>query len=356
MVVRTAVLEGAFESIDQSAGDSPVWPGGQRYYVYGSLFFKHLMENVSLYGPGPMWDFVEAVAGQWVPYRVNSAARESFGVSFSEAWKEWEAGLEARYQALRDSLASRAPLTQGEPLVNAGYYAWSPEPSPDGRTLAFAQVDGRSDPQLRLQDLSSGEERKLARTNSLSQFSWTPSGSILFSQLRYTDSYRVRGDLFLVDPNGAVRAVTSGARLDHPDVSPGGNRIAAVEEGNGSNRLVTIDLGTGEVRPLGGEDPEELWAYPRWSPDGRFLAASRWRPGAYFDLVILTPEGEVLWEVTQDRAIDNGASWTPDGRWLIWSSDRSGIPNLYAVPVQPETGEPGAELQITNLLGRQGIK
>ncbi|MGD2121113.1 MAG: hypothetical protein PVJ76_05185, partial [Gemmatimonadota bacterium] len=231
MVVRTAVLEGAFESIDQTSGDSPVWPGGQRYYVYGSLFLKHMMD---LHGPEAMGAFVEAVAGQWVPYRLNAAARGAFGISFSEAWSDWQDGLELRYQALQDSLASWAPLTRGEVLVRGGYYAWSPEPSPDGLSLAFARSDGRSDPQLRLKDLRSGRERKLVRTNNLPQFSWLPSGEILFSQIHYTDSYRARGDIFLADADGSVREITAGARLDHPDVSSSGDRIVAVEEGRGS--------------------------------------------------------------------------------------------------------------------------
>ena len=128
MVVRTAILEGRFETIDQTSGDSPLWPGGQRYYVYGSLFLKYLMDQ---HGREAMGAFVKAVAGQWIPYRLNSAARDAFGVSFSEAWEEWRAGLEGRYAALRDSL-EQAPLTEGEALTGEGYYAWSPEPSPDG--------------------------------------------------------------------------------------------------------------------------------------------------------------------------------------------------------------------------------
>ncbi len=72
MVVRTAILEGRFETIDQTSGDSPTWPGGQRYYVYGSLFLKHLMDR---HGPEAMGAFVEAVADQWIPYRLNAAAK-----------------------------------------------------------------------------------------------------------------------------------------------------------------------------------------------------------------------------------------------------------------------------------------
>lgn len=348
MVVRTAILEGRFESLDQSSGNSPIWPGGERYYVYGSLFLDHLLRR---HGEEAMGSFVRAMAGQWIPYRLNSAAREAFGVSFSRAWEDWKQELEKRYGALRDSLAARAPLTRGEALTEGGYYARDPEPSPDGSFLAFARLDGRSDARVSLVDLVSGGEEKLARTNSLSNLSWTPAGQVLFAQIDYTDSYRLRQDLYVAGRDGKVTRLTEGARLDHPDVAPEGDRAVAVQEEGGSTRLVLVDLGSGTVRPLMDYRPQELWAYPRWSPDGRWIAASRWRAGAYYDVVVLGAEGEVAWEVTRDRAVDNSPAWSPDGRWLLWASDRSGIPNLFAVPVDPSSGEPGPAKQVTNLLG-----
>jgi len=348
MVVRTAILEGRFESIDQSSGNSPVWPGGQRYYVYGSLFLDHLLER---YGEEAMGTFVRAMAGQWIPYRLNSAAREAFGVSFSRAWGEWRGELESRYGALRDSLAARAPFTHGEALTVGGYFARDPEPSPDGRFLAYVRLDGRSDPQISLVDLDSGGEAKLARTNSLSNLAWTPSGQVLFSQIDYTDSYRLRQDLYLAERDGRVVRLTEGARLNHAHVAPDGHRAVAVQDEGGSTRLVLVDLPSGHVHPLGDYATQELWAYPRWSPDGRWIAASRWRAGALYDVVLLTPTGEVAWEVTRDRSIDTAPVWSPDGRWLLWASDRSGIPNLYAVTVDAATGEPGPRRQVTNVLG-----
>ena len=348
MVVRTAILEDRFESIDRSSGESPVWPAGQRHYIYGSLFFQWLVDR---HGEEALRAFVEAVAGQWIPYRLNSAATGAFGTSFSEAWGEWRAELEGRYSVLSADLAKKAPLTQGEALTDDGYYAWDPAVSPDGRWLAFTRLDGRSDAQIRLRDLGSGQERKLTRTNGLTNLAWTPAGELVFSQTGHVDSYRVRGDLFLTDVEGNVRQVTRGARLDHPDVAPDGNRVVAVQEDGGTSRLVMVDLASGEVSPLTEYQPQELWSYPRWSPDGQWIAVSRWHPGAYFDVVLMNPSGEVLWEVTRDRAVDNGPAWSPDGEWLLWASDRSGISNLYAVPVDARSGEPGTVRQITNILG-----
>lgn len=347
MIARTAILEDQFESIDQSSGDSPRWPGGERYYAYGSLFLQRLAD---LYGQEAVGAFVHAFGGEWIPYRLNAAAEDAFGVSFSDAWEEWKRDLQLRYAALQDSLALWAPLTVGESLTSEGYYAWDPELSPDGKVLAFTRQDGRSDSQVRLIDLATGKQAKLARTNSVVNLGWTPSGDVIYSQLDYLDSYRLRRDLFRTTPGGRTVRITRGARLDHPDVAPDGNRVVAVQEAEGANRLVIVDLASGSVSPITEYRSEELWAYPRWSPDGRWIAASRWRVG-YYDLVLLDPRGEVLSEVTGDRAIDNSPTWSPDGRWLLWASDRSGIPNLYAVPVDLRTGGPGDPRQVTNFLG-----
>ncbi len=348
MVVRTDILEGEFESIDQASGDSQVWPGGERYYVYGSLFLDHLLER---HGEEAMNRFIREVAGQWVPYRVDAAARAAFGISFSDSWSAWKEELEVRYAALRDSLSAWAPLTAPERLTEEGYYAQNPRTSPRGDWVAFARHDGRSDPQIRLLDPATHESRELARTNRLANFSWTPTGGILFSQTEYTDSYRIRGDLFLAEANGKVERLTVGARLDHPDVSPSGTRAVATQEEGGTNRLVMVDLTDGRIQPLTEYAPLVHWAYPRWSPDGRWIAVARWTAGAYYDLLVLDPEGDVLFQVTRDRAVDNAPTWSPDGRWLLWASDQSGIPNLYAVEIDGESGAPGPRMQVTNVPG-----
>ena len=44
-VVRTQALGGRSESVDQALGRSPMWPGGDRPYVFGSLFFRYLSDT-----------------------------------------------------------------------------------------------------------------------------------------------------------------------------------------------------------------------------------------------------------------------------------------------------------------------
>jgi Tol biopolymer transport system component len=348
MILRTAILEGGFESINQVSSRAPVWPGGQRSYVYGSLFLDHLLDK---HGEASMGAFTDAVARQWVPFRVNAAARDAFGESFSDAWGEWEEELRGRYMDQRDDLAARAPLTVGEVLTEEGQYALNPVPSPSGDEVAFSRYDSRSDIQLRLISAETGEARKLTRLNRLANLAWTPDGKILLSQTEFADPYRIRNDLYLAERGGEVERLTQGSRLDHPHVAPDGLVAVAIQEEGGTTRLVRVGLDDGRVDPLTDYDPLVHWAYPQWSPDGSWIAAARWTLGAYYDVVILDGEGRVIQEVTRDRAVDISPSWSPDGRWLLWSSDLTGIPNLHAVSVDPGTGKVGPRRQITNFLG-----
>jgi Tol biopolymer transport system component len=348
MILRTAILEGGFESLNQVSSDPPTWPGGQRYYVYGSLFLEHLLAK---HGEAAVGEFADAVARQWVPFRMDAAAQSAFGESFTSAWAEWEEGLRVRYAKEKAELAEMAPLTVGEVLTEEGQYALNPAPSPQGDQVAFSRYDARSDTQLRLISPETGDSRKLTRLNRLANLSWTPQGTILLSQTEFTDPYRIRGDLYLADPDGEVERLTWGTRLDHPHVEPQGRFAVAVQEEGGTTRLVKVNLQDGGIEPLTDYDAQVHWAYPQWSPDGRWLAAARWSLGAFYDVVILNQEGQVVREVTRDRAVDIAPSWSPDGGWLLWSSDRSGIPNLYAVSVDPQDGAVGPLRQLTNVLG-----
>lgn len=346
MVLRTAVLEGEFETLDQVGGETSVWPGGNRPYVYGSLFFDHLVRE---HGQEHMAEFAEAVDGQIIPFRLNAAARESFGVAFSDAFRRWTRELEARNARLVEELERRGPLTRPEPIATAGRWALHPRVSPDGATVAYTRSDGSSDPQIHLTDPAGRTSRKLTRANGLSLLDWTPGGRVVFSQTEFVDPYRSYKDLYVADPaNGSVRRVTTGARLDFPAVAPDGARAAAIQQDDGLTWPVVVDLATGETRRLIEPAPDAHWAYPAWSPDGRWIAVSRWEPGAFYDLLILDPSGRVVERVTRDRAIDLSPTWSPDGRTLLWASDRTGIPNLFAAEIEPD-GRVGRVRQVTNL-------
>ncbi len=347
MVMRAAALEDAWPRLDQVTGTTPTWPGGHRPYVYGARYLEHLAER---HGPEAMGRLARSLADLWIPYRLNAAARRALGSTVSESWEEWGRAKRAEYRSLARSLAESAPVTEGAVLAEAGRVAGQVAVSPDGARVALFRADGVDAAQIRIFDADGSGERRLARVNGPgASLSWAPDGSLYFTQLEFSDPYRLTGDVYRATPQGEIERVTRGQRLTHVDVAPAGDRAIAVQEGEGTNRLVEVDLGTGAVRALTEPDPELHWAYPRWSPDGTRVAAVRWRAPGFMDVVVVDEEARALFEVTRDRAVDTAPSWTPDASTVIWSSDRTGVANLYAAAL--DSGGVARVRQVTNVLG-----
>ena len=350
MVLRTAALEGSLDRLDQVSGISPVWPGGYRAYVYGAHYMDWLAEE---HGEETLGDFARSVADLLVPYRMGAAARNAFGTGIGDSWDEWQRGLTAKYGDLAARLAEHAPITVGETVDDAGRLAQQPIVSPDGATLAFARADGVDASQIRVSAPDGSNARRLTRRNGPNgTLSWGPDGDLVFSQLEYGGLYHLTSDLYRATLGGGVERLTRGRRLTHADVSPGGEVAVAVREGGGTNGLVIVEVATGDVTPLTERRDDTHWAYPRWSPDGDRIAAVRWTRPAMMDIVILDANGRLVARVTNDRAVDTTPFWTADGSTLLWSSDRTGIPNVFAARVDRLEGGGEPEVrQVTNILG-----
>jgi hypothetical protein len=330
MVVRTDALDGGVDAFDRLASGSPVWPGPARVYIHGSLFMDYLAER---FGPDATARIVRSTAGALLPPPVwfNGVGRAALGVTFRQAYDDWRTEMEARAATLRDELLARG-VTAGTPLTAHGGWAMHPRFAPDSRHIAYSANDGRGPPALRVIDAASGESAWTERTNGISAASWLPDGSVLFSQLDFVDPLRIYSDLSIAGPRGA-RPVTRGGRLQDPDVAPDGAAAVAVENDGGTNRLVVVDLATGTVRPLTDLDPGVHWALPRFAPGGRHIAAGRWSAGGDYDVVVLDTSGRIVLQVTAEPGISAAPAWAPDGRWLLFWSDRTGIPNVYAADV-----------------------
>ncbi|HEX8393403.1 MAG TPA: hypothetical protein VF665_13750, partial [Longimicrobium sp.] len=338
MVLRTAILEDRFFSIDRVTGDPVSWPGGNAAYVYGSEFEDWLARR---YGQERAGEFVRVVGRRLIPYRVDDAARTAYGQSFSDAYTEWNAELDARYRGLADSLR-REGITQAEVLTPYGRATQFPRWSPDGSRIAFAASTGRDEPSTRTVDLQGREEILAART-TVGPLSWRRDGrSLVTSQLDLVDPYRMYGDLYDVRAGDADR-LTRGARLSEPDVAADG-RIVAIQ-GGGDTTVIVIAGARGENRrAITRGNPDERWTAPRWSPDGSRIAVARVRTGGLYDVVVMDTDGRVVRELTQDRALDMNPAWSPDGRYVLFSSDRTGIPNLYAYDLRD-----GRLMQVSNV-------
>ncbi len=346
MVVRTAVLEDRFERMDRLNESSPIWPGGQRIYIYGSLFLHWLAEQ---HGDEVNGALVDRTASAFLPPFLffDRVAKRTFGRSFDEAYADWHRALQARYGQLADSLRA-AGLTTSERITTHGRWAVYPRVSPDGQHIAYAAEDGANVPHTRVIEIATGRVVREHRSNGVGVHAWLPDGRALVrTQFEYDGPYHVLRDLEIVGESG--RRLTRQARLQDPDVSRDGRRIIAVQSGGGTNRLVTVDPATGDIAALTPFAAGEQWAFPRWSPDGTRIAVSRARAGGAYDVVVLDATGREVGSWSDDPAIDAAPAWSPDGRYVVYHSDRNGIPNLYAA----DLADPASPVvrQVTNVLG-----
>ncbi len=167
------------------------------------------------------------------------------------------------------------------------------------------------------------------------QPAFSPDGQSIAFQ-----STRSGGGIFIMGATGeSVRRVTNYGF--NPAWSPDGKQIVcaayglALPEYRGNVRchLWTVEVSSGKSRLLDVRDG----TLPSWSPNGRRIAYATngiWtveaRPGL--------PAGRV--RATFGPFLDWNPVWSPDGKWLYFSSDRSGTMSLWRVRIDQDSGEP----------------
>lgn len=346
MLARTAAIEHRIPPLDRLSAPHPAWPGGQQSYGYGALLMEYIAER---HGADAHRAIVEATGASILPTFLffDHVADRAVGEPFDVLYDQW------REQTSRSALdlATRleeAGLTELEAVAGEGPFAVMPRVSPEGARLSFASHDYRSDPETRIVDLTSGRERKVARRNQsgsmLGPAAWLPDGTgMVLAQLERHGPYRTFSDLWHLDLDGRERQLTRGERIAQPDVAPDGRSIAAIRNRSGALQLVVHDLETGATRVVADAAPGDAFDSPRWSPDGSRIAVGRHAAGRT-DVVVVDLTTGVIVPLTEDDALDLTPTWSPDGSWVLWSSDRTGIPNIMAARA-PAAARTGAEAQ-----------
>ena len=230
--------------------------------------------------------------------------------------------------------------------------------------LSSRQLTGS--PVIVLRDVMAGE------ANGQAHFSVSASGTLVYLSGRDTQQER---SLMLVDRSGTAKPLTSDRRaFETPSISPDGRRI-----------VVTITAANDSLWSMEFDRPsltrityEAENAFPIWSPDGTRLALGRHRGGearqlftmpsdgsttpqrlhASFrneephswtregDLLAFTraePTGNDIWVVNMTgelkprpllatRFNETNPRFSPDGRWIAYTSDESGRVEVYVRP------------------------
>ena len=322
MVARAVAIEGSGRRLDEVSLATSRYPGGQSAYVYGSLLFDYLSETR---GAEHVPEFVERVSRAPLPFFLNRAARRAFGVTLVDAWREFQDSLR------REVVTPASPMPGWRELTTAGREVQSPRWL-DERSILYSAATGRDVPGAYVVDLD-GRNRRIGRRNGIEPNVPLRDGSILFAQLEFVDPNNVRSDLY-IQRGGRQQRLTWGARLAHPDARDDG-AIVAVQAAPGTTRLVRVTADGRTITPITTAVVDTQWSEPRWSPDGSRIAAVRRARNGVSEIVIIDPDGRLLASLSRSRSVEGSPSWTRDGATIVFSSDRGGSPQLYAIAADP---------------------
>ena len=122
-----------------------------------------------------------------------------------------------------------------------------------------------------------------------------------------------------------------------PAWSPDSRRLAYVSFEGSISTIFVQTLRTGNRVKVSSR--AGINGAPAFSPDGRKLVLTLGGLDGNLDIHVLDLATREVTRLTSNRAIDTEGTWSPDGRTIYFTSDRSGGPQVYRVGVNGGTPE-----------------
>jgi TolB protein len=197
-------------------------------------------------------------------------------------------------------------------LTNGIGNAFSPNPSPDGKTILFANQPFSGPAALWLM-ASTGKNPRILYSGSgaIVGAAWAPDGQTI----AFVMSVDSQGNhqVFLIDVNvipAAPRQITHdlAGLTGSLDWSPDGNYLLLCAGPAGDKDIFSLEVATGEVIQLtdGGNN-----AAAAYSPDGKWIAFNSLRNNDQADIFIMQADGTYQRQLTDDPEPDWQPQWEP---------------------------------------------
>jgi hypothetical protein len=355
MWMRDALRENKFPSLKDMTRNSEYFP-----YRYGQAF----------------WSFMTGLFGDTVVYPLfrktaevgyDKAIKELTGLdekAFSEAWKKNLSEYYSQFKDLKaDSLVGKLLLGK-----NVGEINIAPVISPNGQYVAFLSEKNFFGIDLFLADARSGKVLKTlsstARESHIDDFSYiesTGTWSPFSDRFAFVGFSKGNSVLTIVDMDTKRKTTSieiSGLPyFSNPCWSPDGDEIVVSGMVNGQGDLFLYNLKTHKMTQLTNDWYSDI--QPQWSPDGRFILFVSDRPAKgntykskALQLCLFDREQKDVTVLDIFHGAENlNPVFSPNGKSLYFLSNRDGFRNLYSYDFSN-----GKIYQMTNYLtGISGI-
>ena len=321
------------------------YAGGYPVYKFGQSAIGYLIDH---YGEDRFRDVLKRARQM---RNFDRAFERTYGLTVEKFDEKWRLYLRKRYWPT--VAKHELPETYGKRLTDhrrdQSNLNLSPAVSPQGDRIAYYS-DRRQYTDIYIMSAFDGRVlRRVIRGERNDQFesmplfrssiAWSPDGS----RLALTAKTRGRDHLYVVNARSGdvVGNFTLPCdALAYPAWSPVSDSIVVTGLKDGRSDLYMVHARTGAVQRL----TDDAWdeKEPTWSPDGRRVTFSSDRSapvvlhaepplhgyGHYglYDLDLASGKVSLLLDTAGE---DHSPAWSPDGRRLAFVSDRDGAPNIY---------------------------
>ena len=383
MLLRMAALEDDLLSWEEMG---TVWDRTGKFYgefVYNQGYAMMVYIHQQ-YGA----EKVDELTHQIGSMSFDPAIRRVLGISADQFYADWVAFLAENYGRLESEIRTGG-FFEGMPLdeVNEGVLEYHPALSPDGKKLAYLTSEKQdfAITSLKIYDFETQKKTKLKGWID-TRIGWSPDGE----EIVFVRNKGGFNDLYIYNlAADKERRISARLRAKDPSFSPDGQRIAFVHNEDGTNNLGLVNRdGTDLVYLTNNNDATQYMA-PRFSPDGEWLLFSLFR-GEDRDIAMIRadspprpkvfekakkkkksdeeddeeekteetidvfpdtvafahPDSSGFRAVVASLADERDPHWLPDGSGFVFSSDQSGIFNIYRYRLENREVE-----QLTNVVG-----
>ncbi len=255
-------------------------------YRYGQAFWSYVG---STYGDTVIMPlFIETAK-----YGYDVAMRRVFGYDAQTMSTLWKNSMEQTYRSFGKDTVSKPIGVNIINNTNAGNMNVSPTISPDGKYIVFLSEKDLFAIDLYLADAKTGNTiRKLG------------------SKLTNKD----------IDEFSFLESAGS--------FSPDSKKFAFSVFAEGKNKLMTIDLETGRTLHVEAMGDIVEFANITWAPDGKHVAFSGLKNG-HSDIYMYNLETKSLRQLTDDVYSDYQPSFSKNGKYIVFSTDRVALTSDY---------------------------
>jgi Tol biopolymer transport system component len=207
---------------------------------------------------------------------------------------------------------------------------------------------------LYLSDVDGGQVRKIfARADGAAYCpTWSPDGQWIAFGLGsfFADRATKPAHLMMVRSDGSeARNLPSGPlNAGFPSWSPHGDRIVYRVWSQQQRGLRILTLADGSIFKLTDDNDN----FPKWSPKADVITFTRNTGGTdSYDIFSIAADGTHLQRLTQAPGNDAHSTWSPDGKFIVFSSSRLGFRD--EAPLYDGSPQPYAELFVMKADGSE---